>query len=167
MSDKVEQKAANSFSYRNIKKDFQVFEGTPEITSNFHLELGEHNETVIVEDRNDDWVEIHKQGVESVGVKNIIEILAKRNEDAFDGRFAYKDSEALDTSMINPMDPEGVRKMVEGKGAAESKLAEIAKGLGVSVDDLVDSFIKGTLNDLIQNSQKQEDAAVESKEEGK
>ena len=165
MSEKlkgIEKAAKKSFAYRNIKKEFTSFEATPNVTPNAHLELGEHYETKIVEDRPDDWFEFQQIGVESVGVKNIINMLAKRQENALDGRFAYKDEEAIDTSMIDPMDPEGIKRMATGSEAATKKLEAIAKSVGLTADELVDAMIKGNLSEVIEFKK-----TVEESEESK
>lgn len=153
--------AAKTICYRNIKKDFTKFVATPNITPNSHLELGEHYETKVVEDRPDDWFEFQQIGVESVGVKNIINMLAKRQENAFDGRFLFKDEEAMDTSMIDPMDPEGIKRMATGSTAASEKLEALAKSVGLTAEELVDSMIKGNLAEVIESKK------VEESEESK
>lgn len=148
---KVKREAATSFAYRNIKKDFTKFKPNEVITKNYHLELGEHNEAKIVEDRPDDWFEIAQIGVDQVGLANILEIARRRGENAFDGRYAFKDDEALDLGDLDAKDPEAVKAAIAAGSAAQQKLEETAGQLGVSVDELIDSMLKGTLATLIKD----------------
>jgi hypothetical protein len=154
----VEKIAARTFAYRNIKKDFTEFKACENVTKNAHLELGEHYETKIVEDRPDDWFEFQQLGLESVGVKNIIAMLAKRGENPYDGRFAFKDEEAIDISMIDPMDPESVKRMATGAAAASEKLEALAKSVGLTAEELVDHMIKGDLATFIESKKVTETA---------
>ena len=155
MSEKNQTKqtkeAAKSFAYRGIKKDFNVFKDYPLITPNAHLELGEHNEAVIVEDRPDDWHEIAQKDADKVGLANILEIARRRGENPYDGRYAFQDGDALDLGNLDPKDPESVKAALGQTSEAQSKLEGIAAKLGISVDELVDSFIKGTLASLIES----------------
>lgn len=154
----------SSFAYRNIKKDYSKFKATPIVTKNAHLELGEHYETKIVQDRNDDWFEFQQQGVDSVGVKNIIDLLSKRREDPFDGRFMFKDSEASDTSMIDPMNPAEVQRMAANTKAAQERLEALANSVGLTVDELVNGLVKGDLGQVIQSKKVVESTSDDKKE---
>lgn len=153
MSEKRKQdvQAAKTFAYRGIKKEFTKFQDYSLITPNAHLELGENNEAVVVEDRPDDWFEIAQKDADKVGLANILELARRRGENPFDGRYAFKNEEALDLGDLDPNDPESVKAAIGlGKEATE-KLEATAKQLGVSVDELVDAFVKGSLNALIES----------------
>lgn len=147
--EKVKKIAATSFSYRNIKKSFTTFRACPEVTKDRHLELGQNNEAVIVDDRNVDWVELAQRDVDKVGLANILEIARRRGENPYDGTYAFKDEEALDLGELNPNDPESISKTLGASKEASAKLEAVAKRLGCSVDELIDSFIKGSLSELI------------------
>lgn len=150
MSDKtntVVETGKKSFAYRNIKKEFRTPKSYENITTQFHLELGEHNETKIVQDRNVDWQELANKDMDKVGLANILELARKRGISA--NAFAFKDEEALDLSTLDPNDPNAVNQVVTDGAAAHEKLEAIAAQLGVSVDALIDAFIAGTLNEVI------------------
>lgn len=150
MSDKtnnVVETGKKSFAYRNIKKEFRTPKSYENVTTQFHLELGEHNETKIVQDRNVDWQELANKDMDKVGLANILELARRRGISA--DAFAFKDNEALDLSGLDPMDPNAVNEAVSAGSDASKKLEAIAGQLGISVDDLVNAFIAGTLNEVI------------------
>lgn len=136
-----------TFAYRNIKKEFRPVKGYVNITTQYHLELGEHNETKIVQDRNVDWQELANKDMDKVGLANVLELARKRGLPQ--NAFMFKDEEALDLSTLDPNDPNAVNQVVTDGAAAHEKLEAIAAQLGVSVDALIDAFIAGTLNEVI------------------
>lgn len=139
---------AKSFTVRNIKKEFTQFEELPTTAPQYHLELGENNEAVIVQDRDVDFAELANKDVDSVGLANILE-LARRRGDSL-AAFQFKDEEALDLGDLDPMDPVGVNNMINAGKGAEAKLENIASQLGVTVDELVKSYIAGNVEALIK-----------------
>ena len=143
------QNSCKEFAYRNIKKEFTTFKPVEMITKNYHLELGEHNDTVVVEDRPDDWFEIAQIDADKVGLVNVLEIARRTGDNVFDGRYSFKDNEALDISELDPNNPNKTIAQLQAGQEAQKKLAATAEQLGVSVDDLVDAFVKGTLSTLI------------------
>lgn len=156
MSEKARNevvKAATTIAYRNIKKDSHVFDSYSNEFPNAHLELGENNETVVVEDRPDDWFEIAQQDKDKVGLANIIDIVRRQGGDPFDGRFAYKDEEALDLSGLDPKDPESVKAAVSKGADALKELKATAEKLGVSVDQLISASIDGSIGELVKKSE--------------
>lgn len=164
VTDKTANKTAKKgFSYRNIKKDFTKFDKVEHITTDFHLELGEKNQAVIVQDRNVDWAARADKDVNKVGLANILEIARKRGEDL--SKFMFKDEEAMDTSELNPMDPNSVRATIGEGEQAQTKLKQIADQLGVSVEKLVEEFIAGNVESLIakatENTAKTEEGGNE------
>lgn len=150
---------ATCFKYRNFKKDFNKPYHYSNLSEQKHLELGEHNEVVIVDDRPTDWTEFVNNNVDKVGLVNVLE-LARRRGDSI-AKFAYDDKEALDLSDMDPMNPQAINKVIAGQEEAADKLVGIAKQLGVSVDDLVKSFMNGTFNDLVASK-----VNTEEKKEG-
>lgn len=155
--------AVTCFSHRNIKKEFTKFVGTPTITKNAHLELGEHNETKIVEDRNDDWFELQQRDVDKVGLANILDLARKQGINAYDGRYSFKDGEAMDLSDMNPNDPESIKSTIDAGTAAMAELKATAEKLGVSVSDLITAAAQGTLASLVG---KKEETVSETVTEG-
>lgn len=150
----VSKKVGKSFAYRCIKKDFTSFGKAKNITPEFHLELGENNEAVIVEDRPTDWFALAQKDADKVGLANILEIARRRGENPYDGRYAFKDEEALDLGDMDAKNPESVKQAIAAGSQAQKKLEATAAQLGVSVDELVDSFVKGTLSALIEKNVK-------------
>lgn len=158
MSEKINNQtgeliAAKSFSYRGIKKEFTTFEAPEVITSDFHLELGENNESVIIEDRKVDWAELANKDVDSVGLRHVLENLARQGQSVKDvmrnKTFSFDNSEAIDTSMIDPENPDSIKVLQKQNNEAQSKIDAIAAQLGVSSDKLVKMFSEGKLSDLI------------------
>lgn len=141
------EKPIQSFQYRNIKKDFTTFLPHETVTSQCHLELDSDNKTKIVDDRNIDWVELQNKDVDSVGLANILD-MARRGQVNL-ASFGFKDSEAIDTSVIDPMNPDALKDTLD-TSQSEKKLKEIASQLGISVEILVDSFVNGTLGQMIK-----------------
>lgn len=158
---KKETAAITSFAYRNIKKDFTPDRETETITKQFHLERGEHNEAVIVEDRKTDWLELANKDADKCGLAYVLD-LARRTGQGLE-QFGFKDSEAMDSSFIDPMDPsKSLEKAASSLGSNTEKLEKIAKQLGVSTDELIDSFIKGQLAELISAKVDESAKATES-----
>lgn len=158
MSTKVNetQAAIKTVKYRNIQKEVvNTSDDFETLTKEFHLELGENNQAVIVEDRPVDWCEIANKDVNQVGLANILELARRRGDDL--SAFAFKDDEALDLGDLDPMNPQAVTDMVASQTAANAKLESIAQQLGVSVDSLVDAFVKGTFADLVASASKVEE----------
>lgn len=137
------EKKPITICYRNIKKEFNKFEGAGEpISPQYHLELDEKNAVKKVQDRNRDWAELADKDVNQVGLANILRLMSK-GQMSF-GQTMFKDDEAIDTSVI----PDDVSTL-SGKDPTK-KLEVLATKLGVSVDDLIQAFMNGGLNDLIE-----------------
>lgn len=143
-----ELNAARSFSYRNIKKEFRTPSKEESITKQFHLELGEKNEVVIVEDRPCDWQELANKDADKVGLANVLDIARRQGLDVHN-IYAFKDVEAIDTSMIDTMNPGSIKEVVASKDESMKKLESTAAQLGVSVADLVNAAISGSLDKFI------------------
>lgn len=155
-----EIKTPTAFNVRNIKKEYNKATKYEVVDKQFHLELGENYETKIVQDRNVDWQELANKDIDKVGLANVLE-LARRRGDPL-ANFAFKDSEAMDLSGLDPMQPQDVAKVASGASEADAKLEALAKQIGISKDALVDAFIKGTLADVIAaNTQKEETPKTE------
>lgn len=152
------------FQYRNIKKEFTIFETVPEITEQRHLENTENNGTKIVDDRNIDWFELAQKDRDQVGLANILAIanrnkqnlaqFAMRNADMY----ALKDDECADLSAIDPMNPDKMQALAEQRDISYKKLEGLAKQLDLSVDDLINAVMTGGLEKIIS-------AKVESNKE--
>lgn len=158
MSNKVNenQAAIKVVKYRNIQKEeVNTADDFETITKDYHLELGENNQAVIVEDRSVDWNELQNRDIDQVGLANILELARRRGDDL--AKFAFMDDEAMDLSDMNPMDPQAVNDMVASQNASSEKLASIAQQLGVSVDTLVDAFVNGKFADLVATATKTEE----------
>lgn len=141
------RKKVTSFSYRNIKKDLSVPYVYPTLSEQFHLEVGEHNQAVVVPDRPTDWEELQNTNVDKVGLQNVL-LLAQKRGDSL-AAFSFQDDEALDLSEINPMNPNAVKDVVASQKEASAKLDGIAQQLGVSTDTLVKAFMDGSFADLV------------------
>lgn len=158
MSNKVNenQAAIKVIKYRNIQKEeVKTADDFENITKDYHLELGENNQAVIVEDRSVDWNELQNRDIDQVGLANILELARRRGDDL--SKFAFMDDEAMDLGDLNPMDPQAVNDMVASQNASSEKLASIAQQLGVSVDALVDAFVNGKFADLVATATKTEE----------
>lgn len=155
--DKV--KKPITICYRNIKKEFNKFAAYGEpVSTQFHLELAENNQAKKVQDRNCDWAELHDKDVDQVGLANILRLM-QRGQLGF-GQTMFKDDEALDVAAI----PEDINQIKPSE--TNAKLEALAKKLGVSVNDLVDAFINGTLTSLIEEKMKSTEEIKEVKADG-
>ena len=145
--------------YRNIKKEFNKFAAYGEpVSTQFHLELAENNQAKKVQDRNRDWAELHDKDVDQVGLANILRLM-QRGQLGF-GQTMFKDDEALDVAAI----PEDINTIKPEQ--SQVKLKSLAEKLGVSVDELVDSFINGSLTTLIEEKMKTKEPEKEVKVDG-
>lgn len=147
-----EIQAAKCFSCRNIKKEFNVFADTESVTKQYHLELTENNEVVVVEDRPTDWVELANKDVDQVGLANVLGIIERQGLDVRTA-CVFRDEEAIDTSMLDPMNPHVYQQATEAKDESYKKLQATAASLGVSVDTLLTAAMTGTLENLIKANQ--------------
>lgn len=147
---KTTQKAAiRSFTVRGIKKNFTDFNSSDVITPEFHLELDKNNETLVIEDRPVDWVELANKDVKNVGLTYVLDLIKNQGKD-IRSVCAFQDAEATDTSLIDPMDPNNYRKSINGQKAAMSELEKTASRMGVTVDSLVAAALSGKVEDLVK-----------------
>lgn len=153
--------AAKKYSVRNITKEFHAPLEIDPITTQFHIELGEKSEMVIVQDRDIDWVELANRDVDTVGLANILEIARRRGDDL--SSFAFKDDEAMDLSELDPMNPQKTVSLLKGQDESRQKLEALADQLGVSVSDLISAAVNGTLEKVISDKV---DAAKSDDKEG-
>lgn len=159
---KVEEAAkTKEFSCRNIKKEFTKFQSGESVTPEFHIELGDNNETVIVEDRPTDWIELANRDADKVGLINVLQTIERQGLDVRQA-CRFDDREAVDTSSLDPMNPHVYSDAVQAKDESYEKLQETAKVLGVSVDGLISAAISGSLDKLIA----EKTAAKQKEEEG-
>lgn len=143
------------FAVRNIKKEFTTFEDGPVITKQFHIELGDKNETVIVEDRPCDWLELANKDADKVGLVNVLSNIERQGLDV--RSFAvFNDSEALDLSELDPMNPHAYNDSIKAQNKAMQELQATASKLGVTVDSLISAAISGKIEDLIKVPEKKE-----------
>lgn len=148
------------FSYRCfINKELQKPTVGLTVSSQFHLELGEKNQAVIVEDRPCDWVELQNKDLDKVGLANVLKMAQKGLVDLQD--LAFSDDEALDLGDMDPMNPESIKKTISSAQANSQKLQATADQLGISVEELIDGVVKGTLADIIESKTKVEETAKE------
>lgn len=148
MSSPAVKKAV--FNYRCFKQK-ELYKPTQSetVTKQFHLELGEKNQTIIVEDRPVDWVELANKDVDQVGLANVLRLMQKGLVDARD--LAFKESEALDLGSLDPSDPESIKETLASQQANVQKLEALASRLGCSVDELIDATINGTIAEFVQS----------------
>lgn len=162
MSEKINNTTSaklprSMFAYRNIKKDFTKFESTEEITTQRHLELTEYNGTKIVDDRNVDWFMLAQQDADSVGLANILALATKNKQNLAQfamrnaEQYALKDSETADISMVDPMNPDAMEKLAQSGNNAENKLKALAQKLDLSLDQLIENVVNGTLEKVISD----------------
>lgn len=144
-SKKVENRA---FQYRCIKKNFQKPLKSEFLVKDFHLERGEKDEVIIVEDRKIDYVELSNKDVNNVGLSNILE-LARRGAINLRSCQYNPKVEAVDTSSIDPMNPQGLEEVLTNTKNNEKKLSDIASSLGLSIDELISSMLDGSFSSLI------------------
>lgn len=142
---KVESRA---FQYRCIKKDFQKPLKSETLVKDFHLERGEKDEVIIVEDRKIDYVELSNRDVNNVGLSNILELARKGAINLRSCQYNPK-VEAVDTSMIDTMNPQGLQEVLTNTKKNEKKMSDIASSLGVSVDELISSMLDGSFSSLV------------------
>lgn len=152
MSNNEAKKVVRKIKYRCFEKEFTDFLPTETITSQFHLELGEKNDVVIVEDRKTDWQELANKDVDKTGIRYVLSLLDKGVINPESLRF--KEAEAMDLSDLNPMDPESVKKTIASKEASVAKLENTAKSLGVDVDTLVKALMNGEFATLVDKATK-------------
>lgn len=148
-SNQTVQAAKRSFTCRNIKKDFTQFRSTEGITPEFHLELTKEQETVIVEDRPTDWLELANKDVKNVGLAYILDVIQNQGLDVRKV-CAFKDVEAIDTSNIDPLNPHVYRDSLEGQKQAMAELEATAAKMGVTVDSLIKAALSNKVEDLVK-----------------
>lgn len=157
MAQKLNETVQNRvIRYRCFNKEFQEFDAPINITEQKHLERAEHDEVVIVDDRNCDWLELANQDVGKVGLANLLKLAEKGQMDITQCRFAPETEGGLDISGLDPMDPNAVKSTVASAKTNADKLESIAKQLGVGSDDLVKALLDGSLGTLIETKVKQE-----------
>lgn len=139
----VKKTEKKTFAYRNIKKELNVFPSYSEFSDEFHIELGADGEMVIVEDKPTDWRELANKNADKVGLAYVLQVAARTGQMPA----PFMDSEAIDVTMINPNDPDGLHQLA--KEDYKAKVDELAQKLGVSVDELLKAFISGQLEELI------------------
>lgn len=152
-----------NFRCRNIKKDYSKPYEYKQLTEQRHLELGENNSVVVVDDRPTDWLEFVNNNVDKVGLVNVLELARRRGESL--AKFSFKDEEALDLGTLDPMNPQAVNEVLSKQEEAANRLAGIAKQLGVSVDELVKSFMDGTFDKLVAEKTTSKTTEVKEGEE--
>lgn len=141
--------AKRSFTCRNIKKDFTQFKATEGITPEFHLELTKEQETVIVEDRPTDWLELANKDVNNVGLAYVLDVIQNQGLDVRKV-CAFKDDEALDSSKIDPMSTHNYRDALQGQKSAMAELEATAAKMGVTVDSLIKAALSNKVEDLVK-----------------
>lgn len=152
----------SNFSYRCIKKEFYKPIPSEVITKQFHLELGEKYETIIVEDRKTDWLELANKDLDQCGLANVLKLAQKGLVDT--SSLAFSDDEALDLGGLDPMDPSSVNKVISSQAENVKKLEAIAAKVGCSVDELITSTLQGTIADLIAQKMSENTEKKEEKE---
>lgn len=125
MSDVVFEN--RKFSYRCITKEFTKFDEAQIVTRDFHLERGEHDEVVIVEDRKRDWVEIAQQDCGKVGLANILKLAAKGQVNLADCKYDSDKEGGADISGLNVMDPESIKAQILAIDELTKKVQELQK----------------------------------------
>lgn len=154
-----------SFAYRCFKKDFSTptVGASETVTKQFHLELGQSNELLIVEDRNVDWLELANKDVDSVGLSNILKLASKGLVDP--SSLAFKDDEALDLGDLNGNDPESVKNLISSQSESLAKLNALAEQIGCSTDDLIKATLDGSLNAFISSKMAEKETTSEGGKE--
>ena len=117
-----------SFCIRNIKKEFTEFIPGDVITSQYHLDRGEKNEVVIVQDRDRDWFELAQQDADKVGLVNVLKLASRGQMDL--SQCAYSDDEGdMDLSGMNPMDPQAIKDAIAQVDDLQKKVDELTTQL--------------------------------------
>lgn len=147
-SKSVSKVESRAFQHRCIKKNFQDPLKSEFLVKDFHLERGEKDEVIIVEDRKIDYVELSNKDVNNVGLSNILE-LARRGAINLRSCQYNPKVEAVDTSSIDPMNPQGLQEVLTNSKNNEKKLSDIASSLGVSIDELISSMLDGSFSSLV------------------
>ena len=157
MPSNVEPKAVvRTFNYRCfLNKEIPASIKYDAITDQKHLELGEKNETKIVEDRPCDWLELANKDVDQCGLANVLKLAQKGLIDV--NSFAFKDEEALDLGDLDAKDPNAVNEVLKSQKANMEKLDNLANQLGTDVDGVIAALMNGTFADLVANSTKKND----------
>ena len=127
-----------------LKSKSKGFRKTSNIVTDYDLQYNDAHETVIVEIGTRDLDKEVQSHIGEVGLYNVIKQAIAHGQDPY---LAFRKDEpgipfAIDENAT--MDD-----IVNGANLNKAKLEEFAKGLGLTVDDLVKALNEGTVQDLL------------------